>query len=180
MNYIVLAKVVKKLLLVIGTVVALGGCATTPEPTNPDILRSINYIGDDWYLAAMDTKSRVFVHARELPDRIVEHTHFRRGQNMMIHSTAIMKNWNIRFVNSGTDDVCAKVNFLEVDYGANIQDGWFILPTYSTTYIGELNQMPMFTVEQILAYDDAAWAVDTLKIIPYSKENGCEFPSNLP
>ena len=166
--------------MVIGTAVTLGGCVTTPVPTDPDILRTINYIGDDWYMAAMDTESRVFVHARELPDRIVEHMHFRREQNMMIHSTARMKNWDIRFVNSGTADVCAKVNFLEVDYGANIQDGWFILPSYSTTYIGELNQMPMFTVEKILAYDDAAWAVDTLKIIPYSSELGCDFTVRIP
>ena len=166
-------------LLVMGTVVALGGCATTP-PVDPDILRSVNYIGDDWYLAAMDTESRVFVHARELPDHVVEHMHFRVEQNMMIHSKATMKNWDIRFVNSGTNDVCAKVNFLEVDYGANIQDGWFILPTYSTTYIGELNQMPMFTVERIMAYEDAAWAVDTLKTIPYSEEVGCDFPQELP
>jgi len=175
-----MAKVVKLLpLLVISAVTVLGGCATTPT-VNPDILRSINYIGDDWYLAAMDTESRVFVHARELPDRVVEHTHFRVEQNMIVHSTATMKNWDIRFVNSGLNDVCAKVNFLEVDYGANIQDGWFILPTYSTTYIGELNQMPMFTVERIMAYEDAAWAVDTLQTVPYSAETGCEFPVKLP
>lgn len=50
--------------------ILLTGCATTNQP-----LRDIRYTGDNWVVAAQNTKNKVFVHAKNLDDIAVKVEH---------------------------------------------------------------------------------------------------------
>ena len=127
----------KRLILI--TFLLLTGCATQP-------LSSLNYVGDDWYVASFDEDSSVFVHTKQLE----------------------MNRWAIRYVNSGTEDICIRVNYLQEEYNTNVLGGWYRLSTFSTKYIG--------FVENLLG--DANWIVNTMEVVPYNKKEGCIFPQS--
>lgn len=163
----------KLLPLVMSTVVLLGGCASTKQPTNPDLLRTVNYVGGGWYVAAINTKHKTFVHAKELEKTQETYAHT-YPDGRILSSYAFMRNWDIRLVNSSESAVCVDLSFLEVDYSIDIIDDWFIVEPLSTEYIGTLNQMPLQTTERIFAYPDAKWAVDVMKVVPYMLPEGCK------
>ena len=165
---------VKLLPFIASVAILLGGCATAPV-VDPNILRSVHYIADDWYLAAMNVDHDVFVHAKEGETQKVSHTHIYSPTHMR-QSFASMKNWKVRVVNSGSSPICAKIKFLEVDYNINVEDGWVVMPPRTTDYVGELTQTPMFTVDRVISYDDAQWAVDMVTVVPYSNDTGCVVP----
>ena len=151
-----------KKLATILLVLTIVGCASQKP------LRSVEYIADGWILAAYDKKTDVYVHARQ--EKPVPYT----VDALLNKNSVLLSRWAVRYVNSGTKTVCVKVNYIQMDYDIKIQNGWYILPTFSTKYVGYLQQQPWVHKETVYAFNDASWAVNTLEVVSYDNEtNTC-------
>jgi len=82
--------------------------------------------------------------------------------------------WELRMVNSSGDNLCARVEFMDVDYYIDVQPGWFHTPPYKTLYLGRMTQEPWELADQLYAFDDAKWVVNTLTVVPYEDQIGCD------
>ena len=134
------------------------GCAgNTKAP-----LSGIHYVADGWLVAAYDKKSNVFLHTKRLAPVTVE-----TGADQIS-----LDNWSVRFVNSGKEDVCAKIEILASDYTITVQPGWYKLPTYSTLYVGQLTQQ-IWLLTNAYVFDGGQWTIGDMKVVPYSDTVGC-------
>jgi hypothetical protein len=149
-------KVTSILLLIL----SLTSCASVPKP-----LDDMYHVGDGWIVAAYDKTHRVHVHARQLapisyaPDAT--------------YTQVMLDHWQVRLVNSGTDQVCASVEFMNIDYYVDVRHGWYLLDSAATLYIGTLTQQPWELARRLFAFDDAKWVVNRLNIIS-TKDGKCD------
>ena len=80
----------------------------------------------------------------------------------------------MRFVNSGTKDVCAKIEFMDIDYFVDVKPGWYHLPAYETLYVGKITQEPWVLAQTLHTFSDAKWVVNTINVVPYTSETECD------
>lgn len=86
-----------------------------------------------------------------------------------------LDHWELRLVNSGSQDSCVRVNFMDIDYYINIQPGWYRIKPFQTLYLGNMTQEPWTFAGQVIAFDDARWVINTVDIAPYTEETKCVF-----
>jgi len=94
--------------------------------------------------------------------------------NTTEHDVVINK-WEVRYVNASDVSLCINVTFINNDYAINIADGWYHLEPTSTIYVGDITQEYWELDEAIVTLDDAAWAVNIIEVVDYSKQTGCKF-----
>jgi len=87
----------------------------------------------------------------------------------------VINKWEVRYVNAGDVSLCINVTFINNDYAINIADGWYQLEPTSTIYVGDITQEYWELEEAVITLDDAAWAVNIIEVVDYSKETGCKF-----
>lgn len=152
----------KKIPLMCLAILLLSGCATTNSP-----LRDIHYIADGWIVAAR--QDGILVHAKEV-EPVVEFTYHKAtspsGLTYIRYDKVPLKQYRVRLVNSGKEDMCVKIDWLVMDYSLDLSKGWFSVESWSTTYLGYVKQQAWRFSEKAYAFEDAKWAVNRIHSVP--------------
>ncbi len=154
----------------------LAGCSTPGKKTTVTtdvtrgtdgrhLLKEIVYLGDNRYLAAV--QDDVEVHTTKLPLEPYTFSWWDHTLDRPRESFTYLRHWDVSLVNYGDDDVCARVNFLLVDYEATFPfPVWTFLPAATELPIGRMKHLPFNSTTQTYPSNlvDATWVVDTLDL----------------
>ena len=137
-------------------IILTSGCSSNPP------LRDVYYVADGWFLAA--NVDDIMVHTKQV-EPITENVLINGKRN-----SVQLKRWGVRVVNSGKEDVCVNIDWLQMDYRVGIMKGWVKLPSFSTVYLGYITQEPWTIGGKLIALDDAKWGVNRIHSVPLIKK----------